>query len=167
MEWGNIPLNHSSFSHCQKAPRLQPFVLNLPVFPSVDFFNDKAILALPLRTFLREASTVFIRYDKMGVVKQLAKGRSESPRDREGSGAVYWCFWFLFLPACSGWAPDPGAGTPAGQAAGSQAGVPWAGTQSHAARLTDGGSIFFPGWFVPMVNHPHTNTGLFFLMTHQ
>lgn len=35
----------------------------------------------------------------MGVVKQLAKGRSESPRDKEGSGAVYWRFWLFFLRA--------------------------------------------------------------------
>lgn len=40
-------------------------------------------------------------------------------------------------------APARGAGTPAGQAAGARAGVPWAGAQAHTARLTDGGSIFF------------------------
>lgn len=78
----------------------------------------------------------------MGVVKQLAKGRSESPWDREGSGAVYWRFWFLFLACVLRLSPRPQHRDPGWAGSRLWAGVPWAGAQAHTARLTDGGSIY-------------------------
>lgn len=47
-----------------------------------------------------------------------------------------------FFSLCAGAEPQSRCRAPAGQAAGCGAGVPWAGAQAHAARLTDGRSIF-------------------------
>lgn len=110
----------------------------------------------------------------MGVVKQLAKGRSESPRDKEGSGAVYWRFWLFFLraeartPAQGPWRRDPGwAG---GRLLGGWAGGRHAGSRctSHRWRI-----LFFPlddlfQWLIILTQTQDFNVWLFFfLMTHQ
>lgn len=67
---------------------------------------------------------------------------------------------------------DPGAGTPAGQVAGSWVAGLRASTQAHAAHLADGGSFFFPlddlsRWLIILTQTQDFNVWFFFLMTHQ